>query len=98
MHNLYKFTEDYIHNRIYGKNSQSQTGEELADQHIFKVPNLCIISALFFFTLVPVFVHCAFCDSLTGNLRGTGRMLRLDYNTSFKSINGFSSHSCFTAM
>lgn len=58
----------------------------------------CFISALFFFTLVSMFMHCAFGDSLTGNLRGTGRMLRLDYTTNFKSINGFSSHTCFTAM
>lgn len=47
---------------------------------------------------MSMFMHCAFGDSLTGNLRGTGRMLRLDYTTNFKSINGFSSHTCFTAM
>lgn len=71
--------------------------EELAGKQIFKVPYLfCFPSALIFFTSVSMFVHHAFCGSLTG--WGTGKLLRLKPDFSFVSINGLSSHGFITVI
>lgn len=76
------------------------TGKESADQCIFKVPYLRIVLLLHYFIIMHqclclCIVH--FVAVLWGNLRGTGRMLRLEFTSTVKSINGFSSHSCSTA-
>lgn len=50
VNNLYKFIADYIHSKMYGKNSQ--TGKESADQCIFKVPYLRIVLLLHYFIIM----------------------------------------------